>query len=253
VRWALVVTLLVCGSAAGAETLKEKFDAGVKALLSGDSEKARQVFHELHDRYGVTSPDLLIDLAAAEYEAGHPGQCLLNLHRAILSAPDTPAAETARVAIKRVRAAMNQAGTQGGFVFGPVSDAWTVVCGWARPDLAIFGFLALWSLAFLGLAAWRLARGRGRVFARYLAIVAFCLALPAGVLAYGSNRVASYRVAVVLADGTPMYDAIDSLDKALTLPEGAEVRFIEARGRFARVRLSSGREGYVPEDALGLP
>lgn len=253
----VALMVLVAAAPGRAETVTGLFGSGVKALEEGKPEEAARVFRDLHERYGITSPDLLQNLAAAEYESGRPGWAVLYLHRAALTAPGTAAAESAEVALKRVRSALNQAqgraGGARGFVFGPVTDAWTVLFGWADAGVAWFVFLCLWGLGFLCLSAWRLWRGsRGRV-----AGTAGLACLAASVLtfgvAWGAGRVAAYRVAVVVADEAPLYESIDAVERSMSLPDGAEVRHIESRGGFVRVRLSSGREGWVPEAFIGIP
>ena len=254
----LVLAACVAGACpAAAATLQETFHQGVEAFQAGRFDEAVDLFRTLHDRFDVRSPDVLVDLGAAEFQAGRPGVALLHFHEAALAAPGSPAGETARVNIERVRAALNQRQGQtarGGFVFGPVSDAWTAMYGWAAPRWALATFLVLWCGLFVGLSAWRLARpGRGRQILWGVCVAAAVLAAVSGTVAYGSQRVASYRVGVLLGDNTALYDTLDSVDKALVLPEGLEVRVAEVRGGFARVRLSSGREGYIAEGAVGIP
>ncbi|MBM4396500.1 MAG: hypothetical protein FJ087_12530 [Deltaproteobacteria bacterium] len=258
---AVLAAAFLVADPASAETLPGMFRSGVEALQAGRAADAAKTLRDLHERYGVTSPDLLVNLGAAEYEAGNHGRALLYLHRAVETAPETPAAEAARVGIGRIRSAMNQEGGRSegkGFVFGGIADAWTVAFGWADPAVAGSVFLALWAAGFLAAAAWRLARGgvlpvRARSPAGMTAALLLAAALAAGGIAYGAAKVASYRVAVVTADEAPLYDAIDSMERSLTLPEGAEVRHLESRGGFVRVRLSSGKEGWVPEAAVGVP
>ena len=254
----LVLLACVAGTRpAAAATLQETFHQGVEAFQAGRFDEAVELFRTLRERFGVLSPDVLVDLGAAEFQAGRPGAALLHFHEAALAAPGTPAGETARVNIERVRAALNQRQGQaarGGFVFGPVSDAWTALFAWADARWALAAFLVLWCGLFVGLSAWRLARpGRGRQVLGGLCVAAAVLATVGGTVAYGSQRVASYRVGVLLGDNTALYDTIDSVEKALVLPEGLEVRVAEVRGGFARVRLSSGREGFIAENAVGIP
>jgi hypothetical protein len=254
----LVVALCAIASPATAATIQENFASGVAAFRAGRYDEAARTFGELRDSYGVRSPDLWVDLAAAEYEAGHPGKALLELHRAGRSAPGTHAAEVAAVGIDRIRAALNQregkASGRSTFVFGNPGDTWAALFGWADARVAGMAFLAAWALAFLALAGWRLSRRPG--VRRVIGACAVALAaavVVSGTVAYGSDRAASGRVGVVLADGTALYDGVGQVEKAMTLPEGLEVMVLDVRGGFVRVRLSSGRQGWSPEASIGVP
>jgi hypothetical protein len=253
---AVAAGVLAVPSPATPATLKETFDAGVAAFRAGRYDEAAGAFSTLAERYGSTSPDVLANLGASEFLAGRPGRAILHLHRAA-AARGTPAADLAAVSLERIRASLNQrqgeGARKGGFVFGRVSDAWTALFSWADPAWAGAAFLAAWAALFLVLAAWRLAAAAARAPLRSVAIALAVAAAASGTLAYGSHRVASYRVGVVLADGAGLYDALGSVEKALSLPEGLEVRVLDVRGGFVHVRLSSGRDGWVPEDALGIP
>jgi len=232
------------------------FASGVSAFRAGRFEDAAKTFEELHGRYEVSSPDLLVNLGAAQYRAGLPGKALVYLHRAVRTAPSTQAADLARVNLERIRASLNQkeeSRTQG-FVFGAYHDVWTALFGGMSVTLVTAIFLVLWAALFVVLGSWRLARSprmrKGLVAA---AIPLVSLAVMLGVCAYGATRVADYRIGVVTATQAGMYDDVTALDPSMILPEAVEVRIIETRGNFIRVRLSSGREGFVQDQVLGIP
>lgn len=252
---AFLALALVCAppDPAGAATLDATFDEGVVAFEAGEFDRAAGIFRDLRDRYGVRSPDLLANLGAAEYAAGRTGPAIHAFLQAERGFSGTPGAQTAGVNLERVRADLNrrqgEAATSGGFVFARYSDAWTALFGWMDPFLAGAAFLAAWSVVFVSLGVRRLRglRGPGAV-----AVTAIVLAIPLGIAAFGSQRVAAYDLGVVLQDRTGLLDEVAALDPALPLPEGLELRVVEVRGGFARVCLSSGRQGWVPGKSLGL-
>jgi hypothetical protein len=209
-------------------------------------------------RYRVDSPDVALNLGAAEFEAGHPGPALAAFHRALRLDPDGPAAATAQVNLARARAALSgrAGGTGAGqaFVFGAYTDAWTTLAGWASPGTALAVFLAAWTLFFGALGAARLAgAGRARALLGPAAVVLGIATAATGTLAWGSARVAAYRVGVVVADGAALQQDLVATGDGTSLPEGLEVRVMESRGGWNRVRLSSGAEGWLPDRALDVP
>ncbi len=238
-----------------AETLRDRYQAGAEAFEAGRYDEAARIFRDLRERYRVLSPDLLVNLGAAEYMAGRPGLALLHFHEAMRAAPGTRAAETARVNAERVRAALNDRGGVAGtgYVFGPYHDAWTALFAWLPPRGTLLVFLLFWSILFLSLTAWRVLRSRAPRLLGGLVLIGLAGAMVSGVFAYGAARAASYEIAVVIEDGAPLYDRADALEPRMTLPEALEARVVERRGTLIRLRLSSGEEGWVPDRMLGIP
>lgn len=247
---------MVLASAARAGTLEDRFREGVEALQGGRPEEAAEAFRELATRYRLEAPEVLLNLAVAEFEAGRPGLAIAHLHQVIRRDPQGPLADTARVNLARARAILSEeAGrSPNAFVFSPYTDAWTLLAGWISPRIALGIFVGLWWAFLLGLAAYRWP-GSG-AWRRFLAgpLVALGIAcLLAGGLAWASDRVSRYTVGVVTEPQTGLLPDPAALEPSLLMPEGLEVRVLEVRGGLARVRLSSGAEGYVPERALAIP
>ena len=256
---ALSVALLgLSSSLARAETVPERFAAGVASFQAGNYEEAAQAFRDLAGKFRLVSPDVQVDLGAAEFEAGRPGPAIAAFHRAIRLAPDSPSAETARVNLARVRTVLSQqagrptAGTA--FVFGGYADAWTTLTGWASPRVALAIFLLSWTLFFAALGIWRLlASGRIRILLGTAAVVLGIATALAGTVAWGSARVAAYRIGVVVRDEAGLLDDVAATEPALSLPAGLEVRVLESRGGWHHVRLSSGRDGWLSDRVLDVP
>ncbi len=250
------ISVLAPSPHASAETLQDLFASGVSAFREGRFEEAARVFEQMHGRYEVWSPDLLVNLGAAQFRAGMSGKAIVYLHRAIRVAPDSAAAELAAVNLDRIRASLNQNEDGGGqnFVFGAYHDVWTALFGEWSATPVLLAFIGSWALLFTALGLWRLSRGsswRGRMAAA--AIVLTVLTILAGIAAYGTGRVADYRIAVVTATQAGLYDSVTDLEPAMILPEAVEARVIETRGNFVRVRLASGREGYIQDKVIGIP
>lgn len=254
----LAIGILFFTPSAGAETVEEMFSRGVRSFEDGRYDEAAGAFSSLMDRFGVNSPDVLVNMGAAEFSLGRPGRALLAFHRAMQAAPGSVAADTAAINAERVRADLNR--SQGehpekdGFVFGRYHDAWSATLGWLNPEAAVAVFLGFWTLLFGSLGLRRLTERRR--FARLLSGVAVAAAVAAiltGIAAFGAVRVSGYRVGVVLDQDTALYGDPASLEESMILPEGLEARILDNRGGFARVRLSSGREGFVSAGSMGFP
>jgi tetratricopeptide (TPR) repeat protein len=241
---------------ARAATLAERFESGIAAFQAGRFDEAASVFQTLVERYDVQAPEAWLNLGAAAFEAGRPGPAILALHRAARLAPQDPTGETARVNLARIRSALNEregpAGT--GFVFGPYADAWTALLGWTSPTVALAVFLGCWTLFFVTLGLWRLGTWPNGRRPLGIAVTSLAVVLAAtGLVAYGSHRVHSYQVAVVLADQAGLAADATSTRSELRLPEGLEVRVLANRGAWVQVRLSSGATGWMARDDLGIP
>jgi len=253
---AMVLALAWAPVPARATTLPERFEEGVSAFQDGRFDDAAAAFQDLVARFDVQAPEAWLNLGAASFEAGHPGPAILALHRALRLAPDGATAETARVNLARIRSALHdregESGT--GFVFGAYADAWTALLGWADPIVALGLFLGCWTLFFVALGLWRLGVlpvARRRIG---MAVVTLGVLLGAtGLAAYGSTRVRHYEIGVVTTDQAPMLDDVASTRASLHLPEGLELRVVDARGAWLHVRLSSGAEGWMARDDVGLP
>jgi hypothetical protein len=259
----IVAALCIAGiaawsSAARAETVSELYAAGVTSFQAGRYEEAAQAFRDLAGKYRVLSPDVQVGLGAAEFETGRPGNAIAAFHRAIRLAPESPAADTARVDLARVRTVLSQqagrptAGTA--FVFGAYADAWTTLTGWASPGAALAVFLLSWTLFFGALGTWRLLEsGRLRITLGTAAVVLGITTALAGSVAWGSARVAAYRIGVVVHEDAGLLDDVAATEATLSLPAGLEVRVLESRGGWHHVRLSSGREGWLSDRVLDVP
>ncbi|NOZ02050.1 MAG: hypothetical protein GXP54_09205 [Deltaproteobacteria bacterium] len=70
----LVLALVsITAGPARAETVRDMFDKGVKSYNSGKYEEAAGAFSALVERFNVKSPDVMVNLGAAEFATGRPG------------------------------------------------------------------------------------------------------------------------------------------------------------------------------------
>ena len=247
----LVIMAILLPGYARAETVQQLFDAGLNEYRQGNYDRAAGIFQDLYQKYDVSSPDVLVNLGAAEFSAGHTGPAMTWLLKTVRIAPETKAAA---VDLDRIRTLQNeQQNNDGGssiYVFGPYTDGWTALFSWLEPGIAMTIFLVCWALFFLVLAVRRIweKRLQGAIIG-----VALVLTMVTGGGALASARIAGYRTGVILNDDTPLTVEIASTEAAAGLPEGLEFRIVEIRGAWVHIRLSSGLTGWIPEDDAGIP
>lgn len=262
-RAILLVLLSVMSAEAAAGTIEDTFRNGVelygRASSPEEFARAAETFRSLSETYRISAPEVLLNLGAAEFlssgaadRGDRTGEAMLCLHRAIAVAPESLAAGLADKNLDIIRQYLNEqiTGKVGsGYVFAPYNDGWTAIFSWLSPGLAGAFFLSVWTALFLVLTIRRLLTRRLSVIIP--ALLAVCVVIT-GIGAFGAARVAGYTTGVVL-DDAPLYDEFLSLQPGENLPEGLEFRLMERKDQRLRIRLSSGRTGWVPEDRVGLP
>lgn len=234
------------------KSIDERFAEGVKAFEAGKFEESARIFSELKDKFQIKSPDLLVNLGASEFMRGSTGKAMVCFLMAMKFWPQTRAAQIAALNAQRVRAVLNEkTGGASGFVFGPYHDLGSALFGGVPFRLVFYAFLAFWSFLCIFLGVLRLlARSSAKLWAVVAALVLGTVLT--GVSAYGSYKVSKYEIGVVIVEGTPFFERPEALEARHYLPEALELRVLEGVGPLLKVRLSSGEEGYVHEQALGI-
>lgn len=248
----LIFLMTILPASARGETVQQLFDAGVNEYRQGNFDRAAGIFHDLYDKYDVTSTDVLVNLGAAEFSAGRTGAAMTWLLKAVRTAPDTRAGQTASVNLDRIRTLLNERQNEDGgssvYVFGRYTDLWIALFSWLPADIAVIVFLCCWALFFIVLA---LRRNLGISLPVISVTLVLMMVTAAG--AWASSRIAGYRTGVILRDNTPLTTEITSTEASASLPEGLEFRIMEIRGTWVKIRLSSGLVGWIPEDDAGIP
>lgn len=228
-------------------------DAALERFWHGEPKRAAEGFREALARH-PHSADLWYNLGCAEAEVGRLGYALHAFEQALFLAPDH---EDAAHNLQLVRAqAVQRALGQGGElrVALPGDDdlgAGLVTALSARTLRMIFG--VSWALAFVCLALWRLSRQGGRrLAASFAAVIGLLVALGAGGLLWGQER---------LWSGAPAGVLLPELTRArlgpgaqykpsLAMVGGVKVRVQGSEQGYAQVRLPDGSDGWVPQEAV---
>lgn len=255
--WVIIVLYVIPSHMYG-ETLEDMFMRGVNAYKNGSYEEAKEVYTILSERYGMRSSDVYVNLGASEFALGEVGKAIYHFHQAIKAESDPKSKEIAQVNLERVRGILNhqmgKGSAKGGVVFSSYSDVWIALFG-AIPALPVTVFMVRSWIAFLiCLIAFRVARAeRVKHVLKIATISLFSVFLVLMVLAVGSYKAESVRVGVILKDNVAMIGELSATEPLMRLPEGLEVRVMEEKGGYVKVRLPSGTEGFVQEKYIGIP
>jgi tetratricopeptide (TPR) repeat protein len=210
--------------------------------LAGDLDAAAAEYAALAAE-GQGGATLHLNRGNALLRAGRRGEAIASYLRALREDPlDADAA--ANLALARAAAGDRAA--------GPPRPLRSRVAA-RTPDLAAAAALAVpWTLLWLALGARRVSRrARAR---RWLGAASLALAAAAGLgaaLLAARDAERSRAAAVVVVPSAPARERPEAaLRAAFEVAEGTELDLLEVRGDHARVRLGSGREGWVPLGAL---
>jgi tetratricopeptide (TPR) repeat protein len=239
------------GAGATAELLEQAVDAYATALNTEARDLRLETFRRSERLFrrvaedGIENPDLYTNLGNAALQAAHLGSAILAYRRALRIDPDHPRAlqnlEFARKLLPEWIPRPAPAGLLDSFFF------WHRTLSSAERSIAAaVSFAAAALLAAAGIRF-------GQPVLRNLAIVPglLWLALLASLVLDPSTR--AKDEAVIIADEV----VARSADSAIApspfpgpLPGGVEVRILEERSPWVRVRLANGRDAWVSGSAL---
>lgn len=224
-------------------------------IAPDDAARARDLFHQagviyagIADR-GVVNPQLLVNAGNAFMLADETGQAVLHYRRAQRLAPTN----------RTVQQALDNARARVGMVVRPDTRAriasaalsWRGVIPRALLlGLFLAGYLGLWTLATM-----RVTLGPGRVGGRS-AVIAAAVCIGALTLVWIDQRQMTRNDgAVVIAPAGVIArngPSAGVYEATFTQPleQGVEVRVLESRDGWTRVRLIDGHETWLPQEAL---
>ncbi len=233
----LALALLAAQPPAPAPTPATRFQAANQAYLSGDFQAAAQGYLELLAD-GWESPSLHVNLGNARFRMGKRGLAAASYSRALRLDPGDADARTNLDLVRSLN--VDQ-------VVGDEAQPLLIRALDRVPDgAAIAAFALAWLVLWGGLAGRRFAPA-GAV--RGMAAAAFAAALVAvggGAVLAGKAVARGTPTAFIVASTAPVReDAEAALRPSFVLHEGTEVRVLEVRAGFVRVRLGNGLEGWV--------
>jgi len=228
-------------SPAEAEAL---FNASNDAYAREDYAKAKEGFEKLV-QHGFGGGDVLYNLGTTCLAMGDLGGAVLALERARRAGGRQEDIE-ANLALARARQLDRVVGGQNEEPFLE-----RVALATSEPAASV-AFLLLWSLAFLTLAAFRFIPGRRRAAAIAVCALAFLGSAPAAGVMWAHVWVRNeLREGVVQAQSLPARELPrDGGKVAFEVHAGLKVRLLEESGRFVRIRLPNGLEGWTERDGV---
>jgi tetratricopeptide (TPR) repeat protein len=221
-------------------------DTAERALRLEEFRRAERLFARVAAE-GAGNPDLYANLGNAALQADHLGTAVLAYRRALALDPAHPRAGQnlahARTLLPAWVPKPQAAGLLDSFFFWHRTLSRSDRAFWAAVAFAVAGLLAAASI--------RAGQPVLRNAAMLPALV--WLALIASVVMDDTAR--SADAAVIVADETVARAADSALAPSALpapLPGGVEVRIVERRPPWLRVRLGNGRDAWVAESAVAL-
>lgn len=239
---AVLAAALLAATPAPAPAPAARFETANRAYLSGDFAAAAHAYQELLAD-GWESPALHVNLGNAQFRMGRRGFAAASYSRALKLDPGDA---DARANLDLVRS-LNVDQVVGAEARPLVVRALErVPDGWA-----IAAFALAWVVLWGGLAGRRFTPAgvrRGLAAAAFLAAI---LAVGTGAVLAGKAVARGTPTAVIVASRAAVReDAEAALRPTFELHEGTEVRVLEVRAGFVRVRLGNGLEGWVAAQDL---
>ncbi len=222
---------------------------------SGDYAAAAELYRQLANTWRIDDPVLYANLGNTYFRMGDYGSAIFAYRRALRLEPPGAIAERVEANLMVTRRVLEQRYKAGAdksqFVYAEPGGLLHRVSHALGRDVVVYGFLAAWVALFALLAAWRL---RPHASARrwgWASLPTGAVALVLGLMLVGQTVAASaFRLGVVIRDGVSLREGRHADARGVALPEGMEVRILDADDDWTRVELANGREGWVETPAV---
>lgn len=220
------------------------FGQAYDAYAKEDYAAAREGYLKLLE-HGHGGPDVLFNLGTVCLAKGELGEAVLYLERARRLSPGA-ADVTANLAVARSRQMDQVVGAQ---LEAPFAERLAE----ALPERWVGGtFLVSWTAGLLLLLLFRLLGPGRRAWAAVAGAALLAVAVPSGLLVASHAWVRStVREAVVLSKTLKARESPRDVGKiSFELHAGLKVRLIEESGKYVKIRLPNGLEGWAEREAL---
>ncbi len=236
------LSLIVALSVSASPTSAERWEAGNKAYIEGDYDKAIEEYSAILDG-GEYSMKLYYNLANAYFKTGAIGKSILYYNKALRIAPSQEDI--------RHNLAIAEAQTKDRIVVIPefFLNRWlrtvrnSMSCmAWSVLSLVLFGLLLAFALLFL-LAS----RLRWRKAGFYGALCAFVLFVAMTAFAVSSrNDMLSHNEAIVMGTAISVKSSPDnSATDLFVLHEGTKVKLLDEVDEWCEVVIADGKKGWT--------
>ncbi|MCY1020849.1 SH3 domain-containing protein [Pyxidicoccus sp. MSG2] len=226
------------------EEAQDVFLKANEAYAREDYAAAQQGYEKLLS-HGHGGPDVLYNLGTSHLARGDLGRAVLALEQAKKEGARAPDLE-ANLAVARARQVDKVVGATAEEEFLPRVTAATdgTVVAWT--------FLGTWVAAFALVLLWRALRPGRRTAVGIMAALLFTVAVPSGLLLAAHAWVEeTVHEAVVLAPTLVARELPQAGARSIfEVHAGLKVRLLEETGRFVRIRLPNGLEGWAEREGV---
>jgi hypothetical protein len=239
----LLLVSLLAQSYYTPQEAQEMFTRAGEAYYREDYPAAKQEYLKLLS-HGFGGPDVLYNLGTTCLNQGDLGDAVLYLERARRLAGSTSDIE-ANLAIARSRQLDQVVGSSDELFIERVANA-------VRERAVGVAFVLTWGLGFLLLLLARVVSGRRRIIGRAMAALLLLVATFCGSLLFVRAFVrAAYTDGVVTAKTLPAREFPEAIGKiSFEIHSGLKVRVLEASGKYIRIRLPNGLEGWADREGI---
>lgn len=231
----------------GYYTPEEAQDVFLKAneAYAREDYAAAQTGYEKLLTNGHGGPDVLYNLGTTHLARGDVGRAVLALEQAKKEGGRAPDLE-ANLSVARARQVDKVVGATVEEEFLPRVAAAT------DGNVVAWTFLGTWVAAFALLLLWRALRPGRRTGVGVMAALLFTVAVPSGLLLATHAWVdATVHEAVVLAPTLVARELPQPGARSIfEVHAGLKVRLLEETGRFVRIRLPNGLEGWAEREGI---
>lgn len=225
-----------------AEEAQALFAQGNDAYYKADYATAKATYQKLIDR-GMSGPDVLFNLGTAQLAAGELGPAVVSLERARRLSRDDDIEANLAFARKQMVDQVIGAGGDDPFLE-------RLVRATNERELAI-AFLLTWWAGFALLFALRYVT-RGRLLGGLAVSALLVMGLVSGAAVGAHAYVARTVVDGIVQPATAQVREFpgETAKVAFEVHSGLKVRVMEESGKFARIRLPNGLEGWTEREGV---
>ena len=239
----LVATLLGQGYYSSEEA-QGLFQQANEAFYRSDYASARAGYEKLLER-GFGGPDLQYNLGTTYLAQDDLGHAVLAFERARRAGGEGPDLE-GNLALTRARQLDKVVGT------APEEPFLQRVVAVTSGNGAAWGFLGAWGMGFVLFILFRLLRPGRRTWAAVLGGLFLVLSLPAGALlaAHVWVRETVHEAVVIAPTLRAREFPREEAKVSFEVHPGLKVRVMEDTGRYVRIRLPNGLEGWAEREGV---
>jgi hypothetical protein len=241
---AVLVATLLGQTYYSPEEAQALFQQANESFYQQDYAAAQEGYEKLLER-GFGGPDVLYNLGTTHLARGNLGYAVLAFERARKAGGHAPDLD-ANLSLARARQLDKVVGN------APEEPFVQRVVGATNGNLVAWLFLGTWLAGFLFLLLFRFLRPGRRAWAMVVGSLLLLASLPSGALLAAHVWVSeSVREAVVVASTLRAREfPRDEAKVSFEVHPGLKVRLMEETGRYVRIRLPNGLEGWAEREGV---